>query len=275
MRSCVLSRSGGGGGETSGKGRWSAELRLMGNDTNLAGGKGKGLEELRKGQQQRCDEGFAEPMDLGGASPLLREKRWVVGRVVSNKKDKHALAASDKRAIRFDLSLHYLIKALSRSVAKAHNITSPTSAYPHPRCPHSPIYKTGSEHSPHRSPSTVSANILSYIPTSHPVYVNLIPWIRTRRPRKQLLCLTPTLLLRSHSTVLDHYGGLPATRLVSQLIHALRPFVDSTRLVPIAVIASLVVHQQRPSFVIAPPDISFSARYDPCTTCTGLHATLL
>ena len=50
---------------------------------------------------------------------------------------------------------------------------------------------------------------------------------------------------------------------------------DFTRLVPIGVIASLVVHQQDRHFVVAPPDISFLARYDPCTTRAGLHTNLL
>ncbi len=52
-------------------------------------------------------------------------------------------------------------------------------------------------------------------------------------------------------------------------------FVDFTRIVPITVIASLVVHKRRRHFVVAPPDISFPARYDPCASCAGLHTTLL
>lgn len=51
--------------------------------------------------------------------------------------------------------------------------------------------------------------------------------------------------------------------------------VDFTRIVPIVLIASLVVHQLDRHLVVSPPDISFSARYDPCTTRTGLHTTLL
>jgi hypothetical protein len=64
----------------------------------------------------------------------------------------------------------------------------------------------------------------------------------------------------------------------SQFIHLLcvsPTRVDFTRIVPIAVIASLVVHQRDRHFVVAPPDISFSARYDPCATRTSLHTTLL
>jgi hypothetical protein len=36
----------------------------MGNDTNLVeGGKKEDLEELRKGQQRRCNVHFADPVD--------------------------------------------------------------------------------------------------------------------------------------------------------------------------------------------------------------------
>ena len=65
MRSCVLSRSGGGGGEARGKkGEMERHLRLMGNDTDLAGGgKRKGLKGLKRGQQQRCDERILEVVD--------------------------------------------------------------------------------------------------------------------------------------------------------------------------------------------------------------------
>jgi CRISPR/Cas system CMR-associated protein Cmr1 (group 7 of RAMP superfamily) len=71
MRSCVLSRYGGGGGEASrGKGEMESQLRLMGNDTDLVeGGKKEDLSELRKGQQQRCDEIFPDLMDWEDASP--------------------------------------------------------------------------------------------------------------------------------------------------------------------------------------------------------------
>ena len=83
----------------------------------------------------RCDEGFAELKDLEGASPLLRGERWVVGGVVSNKKDKHALAASDKRPIRFDLTRHYVIAALcgqSQYHIPHTCLPSPTlSSFPH------------------------------------------------------------------------------------------------------------------------------------------------
>ena len=52
-----------------GRERWS-QLRLKGNDTNLVeGGKKEDLKELRKGQQQRCDEVFADLMDWEDASP--------------------------------------------------------------------------------------------------------------------------------------------------------------------------------------------------------------
>jgi hypothetical protein len=64
MRSCVLSRSAGGGGEAGGKkGEMESYLRLMGNSTDLVGGKGKGLEGLRRGLRQRCDERFGDLMD--------------------------------------------------------------------------------------------------------------------------------------------------------------------------------------------------------------------
>lgn len=79
------------------------------------------------------------------------------------------------------------------------------------------------------------------------------------------------VLLRSHSIVLDHYGELLAARLLFISL----TLVDFTRIVPIAVIASLVVHQRDRHFVVAPPDISFSARYDPCATRAGLYTTLL
>jgi len=61
----VLSRSGGGGGEASReKGEMESQLRLMRNDTDLVeGGKKEDLEELRKGQQQRCDERLVDWMD--------------------------------------------------------------------------------------------------------------------------------------------------------------------------------------------------------------------
>jgi hypothetical protein len=42
----------------------------MGNDTNLVGGgKKEDLEELRRDQQQRCDESSAGLMDWEDASP--------------------------------------------------------------------------------------------------------------------------------------------------------------------------------------------------------------
>ena len=61
----MLSTSGGGGGEASrGSGEMERQLRLMRNVTDLVeGGKKGDLKELRKGQQQRCDEGFADLMD--------------------------------------------------------------------------------------------------------------------------------------------------------------------------------------------------------------------
>jgi len=52
------------------KGEMESELGSMGNDTDLVeGGKKEDLEELRTGQQQRCDEGFADLMDWEDASP--------------------------------------------------------------------------------------------------------------------------------------------------------------------------------------------------------------
>jgi hypothetical protein len=49
-----------------------SQLRSMGNDTDLSGGgKGRGLEELKKDRRQRCVVGL---MDWGGARPWLREK---------------------------------------------------------------------------------------------------------------------------------------------------------------------------------------------------------
>jgi hypothetical protein len=46
------------------------QLRLMRNDTDLVeGGKKEDLKELSKGQQQRCDERFADLMDWEDASP--------------------------------------------------------------------------------------------------------------------------------------------------------------------------------------------------------------
>lgn len=69
----MLSRSGGGGGEASRE--MERQLRLMGNDTDLVeGGKKEDLEELRKGQRQRCDERFPDLMDWEDASPWLREE---------------------------------------------------------------------------------------------------------------------------------------------------------------------------------------------------------
>jgi hypothetical protein len=71
MRSCVLWTNGAGGGEASrGKGEMESQLRLMGNDTDLVeGGKKEDLEELRKGQQRRCDESYPDSMDWENASP--------------------------------------------------------------------------------------------------------------------------------------------------------------------------------------------------------------
>jgi hypothetical protein len=60
----VLSTGGGGGGEASRRGQMESQLRLMGNDTDLVeGGKKEDLKGLRKGQQQRYDERFADSMD--------------------------------------------------------------------------------------------------------------------------------------------------------------------------------------------------------------------
>jgi len=59
----VLSTSWGGGGEARRGGEMERQLRLMGNDTDLVeGGKKEDLKELRKGQQQRYDERFADLM---------------------------------------------------------------------------------------------------------------------------------------------------------------------------------------------------------------------
>lgn len=58
-----------------GKGEMERQLRLIGNDTDLVeGGKKEDLEELRKGQRQRCDERFPDLMDWEDASPWLREE---------------------------------------------------------------------------------------------------------------------------------------------------------------------------------------------------------
>ena len=65
MRSCVLWKGGGGGGEASRGEEMENHLMLKGNDTDLVeGGKKEDyLEELRKGQQQRYGERFAHLTD--------------------------------------------------------------------------------------------------------------------------------------------------------------------------------------------------------------------
>lgn len=68
----MCSRQAGEEGErlVGGKGEMERRLRLMRNDTDLMeGGKKEDLEGLRKGQQQRCDEGYADSMEWVDASP--------------------------------------------------------------------------------------------------------------------------------------------------------------------------------------------------------------
>jgi hypothetical protein len=168
---------------------------------------------------------------------------------VSNKKHKHALAASGKRAIRFDLTLVCNQGTFPSAVALSPQTVTTPPCLPSPTLSSFlTIYKAGIPHSPTSvSLPTDSANISLSYTIFLPVCLNIIPWISIRRLRKQILFFLPIVLLRSHSTVLGHYGELPATRFDSQLIHSLPAFVDFTRIVPVAVIASLVVHQQRPS----------------------------
>jgi len=134
---------------------------------------------------------------------------------VSNKKHKHALAASDKRAIRFcSLLCHQSTFSLWPLSPRSHSSPQlPTLTHVVLFPPFLTIYKTGIPHSP--APVTLSAvSSLSYT-LFLPLYPNIIPWIS--RPRKQILFSPPRALLRSHSTVLDHCGELScssSTRLV-------------------------------------------------------------
>ena len=125
---------------------------------------------------------------------------------------------------------------------QTHN--SPHSCLPSPTLSSFPLFLTYINLAPHRSPFRPISPFPPEYPPLHSFSQWTIPWIR--RHRKQMLFF-PVVLPRSHSTVLDHCGELLATRLDLQA----HPLV-TRRIVPVAVIASLVVHQQRPSFRRSP-----------------------